>query len=564
MLDGRVIRRMKSRHVAMALVIAALPFAYLDTPAAFAQSIMRTPNLNIDTRIPTINPNVAPRIDPNIAGRANVVTGVDRTPPTTSTARIQRINPNSTMPHAHYSPNLHPVCDADRGSGGECTSGDGGGAGKSAKKKGSSGPRSNAVQAGINLRSFSNQLVAEIDSALTDAQADELARRHGLVRIESQNLPLIGATIGLFRITDNRPADIVSREFAAAAGVRLVQLNFRHWLQDQKAPTEGDPAQYAVAKLRLPQAHQLAHGMNVTIAVIDSGIDTRHPELANTIADSFDALGSKEGPHVHGTGIAGAIAAHARLMGSAPEARILAIRAFAATSGSAESSSYVIIKSLNYAVLHGAQIVNMSFAGPKDPLIERGIIATAERGVLMIAAAGNAGPKSPPLYPAANPNVIAVSGTDSQDRLFAASNRGSHIALAAPGTDVFLPAPDEKYQMTSGTSFSAAYVSGVAALMLERNPALKPNEVRAILVNTARDLGAPGRDDLFGAGEADAFAAVTAAASAPAVPVAAAPGKPAAAPDRNDDSVSRALAGPAAAMASEKSVADEANRPAAQ
>jgi len=63
----------------------------------------------------------------------------------------------------------------------------------------------------------------------------------------------------------------------------------------------------------------------------------------------------------------------------------------------------------------------MSFAGPKDPLIERGIIATAERGVLMIAAAGNAGPKSPPLYPAANPNVIAVSGTDSQDRLFAAS-----------------------------------------------------------------------------------------------------------------------------------------------
>ena len=414
------------------------------------------------------------------------------------------------------------------------------------------------------MRSFANQLVAELDSALTDAQADDLARRHGLVRIESQNFPLIGATIGLFRITDNRPADIVSREFAAAAGVRLVQLNFRHWVQDQKAPTEGDPAQYAVTKLRLPQAHQLAHGMNVTIAVIDSGIDARHPELANTISDSFDALGSKEGPHVHGTGIAGAIAAHARLMGSAPEARILAIRAFAATAGSAESSSYVIIKSLNYAVLHGAQIVNMSFAGPKDPLIERGIIATAERGVRMIAAAGNAGPKSTPLYPAANPKVIAVSGTDAQDRLFAASNRGSHIALAAPGTDVFLPAPDGKYQMTSGTSFSAAYVTGVAALMLERNPALKPNEVRAILVNTARDLGAPGRDDLFGAGEADAFAAVTAATSAPAVPVAAVPDKPAVTPDRNDDSVSRALAGPAAAMASEKSVRDEANRPAAQ
>src|SRR5882724_295137 len=113
MLDGRVNRRINSKHVAMAFVIAALPFAYLDTPAAFAQSIMRTPNLNIDTRIPTINPTVAPRVDPNIAGRANVVTSVDRGPQrvntVTSTMRIQRINPNSTMPHVRYSPNLYPA-----------------------------------------------------------------------------------------------------------------------------------------------------------------------------------------------------------------------------------------------------------------------------------------------------------------------------------------------------------------------------------------------------------------------------------------------------------------------
>ncbi len=121
---------------------------------------------------------------------------------------------------------------------------------------------------------------------------------------------------------------------------RTVQPNFRYVLQDQKAvPSEGDPAQYALAQLRLPQAHTLAHGMNVTIAVIDSGIDANHPELANSIADTFDALGSKEGPHVHGTGIAGAIAAHAKLMGSAPEVRILAIRAFGAASGGAESTS---------------------------------------------------------------------------------------------------------------------------------------------------------------------------------------------------------------------------------
>jgi subtilisin family serine protease len=578
MLDGRINRRMKSRHVAMALVIAALPLAYLDMPAALAQNMnmMRTPNVNIGTRAPNINPNVTSRIDTNIAGRTNIVTGVDRTPsrvmltPTTSRPTA-RPNPNATMPHARY--NLYPACEAaNRDSNGECigksvdsAGGKGGSSGKSAKK--GKGGGSNTTQAGVNLRYFPNQLVAEIDGALTDAQADELARRHGMVRIESQNFPLIGATIGLFRITDNRPIDVVRREFAAEAGVREIQFNFRYWVQDRKT-SEGDPAQYAVKKLRLPQAHTLAHGMNVTIAVIDSGIDVKHPELANTISDSFDALGSKEGPHVHGTGIAGAIAAHARLMGSAPEARILAIRAFASASSGAESSSYTIIKSLNYAVLHGAQIVNMSFAGPKDPLIERGIIATAERGVLMIAAAGNAGPKSPPLYPAANPNVIAVSGTDSQDRLFPASNRGAHIALAAPGSDIFLPAPHGKYQMTSGTSFSAAYVSGVAALMLERNPALKPNDVRAILEKTARDLGVPGRDELFGAGQADAFAAVTAAVGSPAVPMAAAPPKPAAPANGNDVSVSRALSGQATSqgtsIASEKAAVSDVNRPAAQ
>jgi hypothetical protein len=268
MLDDRVNRRMKSGHVAMALVVAALPFAYLDVPTARAQSIMRTPNLNIDTRIPTINPNIAPRIDPNIAGRANVVTSVDRVPPRVN---IQRVNPNSTMPYARYSPNLSAACEsAYRDSSGECSgkpadSSGGGGGGKSPRKGKGNSPSSNTSLASNAQTSFPNHLVAELDGALTDVQADELARRHGLVRIESQNFPLIGATIGLFRITGNRPADVVSRELVAD-GVRSVQLNFRYRLQDQKVPTEGDPAQYAVAKLRLPEAHQLAHGMNVTIS----------------------------------------------------------------------------------------------------------------------------------------------------------------------------------------------------------------------------------------------------------------------------------------------------------
>jgi subtilisin family serine protease len=208
----------------------------------------------------------------------------------------------------------------------------------------------------------------------------------------------------------------------------------------------------------------------------------------------------------------------------------------------------------------------MSFAGPKDALIERGISAIAGKGIVMVAAGGNAGPKSPPLYPAANSEVIAVSATDAQDKVFFASNRGAYIAISAPGVDVLLPAPDEKYQMTSGTSFSAAYVSGLAALILERNPALRPDELRAILTTTAQDLGPPGRDDQFGAGEADAFAAVTAVATPPAAPVAAVSDAPAAdkLSDRPEIPVTRDLNEPAATMASGKSTVGEGGRPAAQ
>jgi hypothetical protein len=555
MAHDRVNWRMKTRRAALALTVAVLPFAYQGGSAVQAQSIMRSPNLNIQSRIPTINPTV-PRIDPNIAGRA--VTGIARTPNLRTYPACSYAYRNSDGECSNK-----PVLSSDSGG----TGGSGGASGKNKGKNKSSGPRRIVAQTALNLPANTGEIVAEIDASLSVTQADELARRHRLVRLRSQKFPLIGATIGLFRITDRRSVQTVSRELATEASIRSVQLNFRHFLQEEKAAlTEGDPAQYALAKLRLPEAHTLAYGANVTVAVIDSGVDLKHPELANAIADSFDALGSKEGPHVHGTGIAGAIVSHARLMGSAPAARILAIRAFAAAPNGGESTSFVILKALDYAAAHGAQIVNMSFAGPNDALIERGISAAVAKGIVMVAAAGNAGAKSPPLYPAANRSVIAVGATDAQDRLFAASNRGGHIAVSAPGVDIFLPAPDEKYQMASGTSFSAAYVSGLAALLLERNPGLKPDEVRAILMKTARDLGAPGRDDLFGAGEADAYAAVSAVAPAPATPLATVSDKPAGeiVPDRQDAPATRALNQPPAAMASDKSAVGEADRPAAR
>src|SRR5262249_10646679 len=268
--------------------------------------------------------------------------------------------------------------------------------------------------------------------------------------------------------------------------------------------------QYAVAKLQLQQAHTLATGAKVLIAVIDSGIDVTHPELAGMIAQIYDATGIGEKPHRHGTGIAGAMVAHARLTGTAPGAQILSVQAFAPINGKDQGTTFGILKGLDWAVAQGARIINMSFTQPHDRAEGRSFAAAYAKGVVLIAAAGNAGPKAAPLYPAADPNVIAVTATDADDKLFTGANRGRHIAVAAPGVDVVLPGLDATYQISTDTSFAAAEVSGPVALLLERKPALDPASVRRILMSTARDLGAKGIDPLFGAGLVDAYQAVRA------------------------------------------------------
>jgi subtilisin family serine protease len=127
---------------------------------------------------------------------------------------------------------------------------------------------------------------------------------------------------------------------------------------------------------------------------------------------------------------------------------------------------------------------------------------------VLIAAAGNAGPKSPPLYPGADPNVIAVTATDVNDNLFSGANRGRYIAVAAPGVDILVPAPDNTYQLTTGTSVASAEVSGLAALLIERNPTLTPEDVRKILTSSAHRLSAKDRDDDFGSGLIDPSKAI--------------------------------------------------------
>jgi subtilisin family serine protease len=360
-------------------------------------------------------------------------------------------------------------------------------------------------------------VVISLPSHLSRSALDALASRHGLTRLESQSIGLTGTTFHRWGIADQRSVAEVVRALEADGAVRAAQPNYRFTLQ-QDPPAAMPPTawQYALAKLRLPEAHRFATGDNVLVAVIDSAVDTSHPEIVGMVAGSFDALNSRDGPHSHGTAMAGAIIAKANLRGVAPAARILAIRAFDGSGTGSEGTTVTIVRSIDWAVARGARVLNMSFAGPNDPQLASALAAARQKGVVLVAAAGNAGPKSPPLYPAADPNVIAVTATDADDKLLRAANRGRYIALAAPGADILAPAPHARYQTTSGTSIAAAHVSGIAALLLERKPGLTPDAVRKILLSAAADLGSRGRDDEFGAGLADAYRAVSSLQGGPA------------------------------------------------
>jgi subtilisin family serine protease len=184
------------------------------------------------------------------------------------------------------------------------------------------------------------------------------------------------------------------------------------------------------------------------------------------------------------------------------------VHAFSTSVATPESTTFNILKGINWAVGQGTRVINMSFAGPKDPSLERALKAASDRNTVLIAAAGNAGPKSPPLYPGADPNVIAVTATDIDNKLFPGANRGKYISVAAPGVDILVPAPENTYQITTGTSVAAAEVSGIVALLLERNPKLTPADIRRILQASARRLGAGERDDNFGSGLIDPLKAL--------------------------------------------------------
>ncbi len=332
------------------------------------------------------------------------------------------------------------------------------------------------------------EIIVLVATANADQISARLARDFNVIADPGQPIALLGATVLRLRLVDNRPLEALLAALTADPDVELAQPNYEYQASEQGAAAATRLPQYAPSKLRLREAHRLARGTGVKVAIIDTAIEAAHPELAGSIAGRFQIAGNAQPkPEAHGTAIAGIVGAHAMLTGTAPAAKLLSVPAFSGEGATpAQSTSLILLKGIDWAFASGAKVMNMSFTGPSDPLLERIIKAGAGKGAIFVAAAGNGGPKSPPLYPAAYPEAIAVTATDERDALYADANRGAYIAVAAPGVDIIVPTPGGAYDLKSGTSMAAAHVSGIIALMLERDGSLDWKKASAALSASAR------------------------------------------------------------------------------
>lgn len=266
--------------------------------------------------------------------------------------------------------------------------------------------------------------------------------------------------------------------------------------------------QWALDYLKADTLQALHDASDVTVAVIDSGVQGSHPDLASVlVSDGTDFVkpggnGTADG-NGHGTHVAGIIAAVAGngvgTVGLAKGAKILPIRVL---DDNASGWNSDIAKGIVYAADHGAQVINLSLSSTsKDSVLNAAVQYARSKNVLVVASAGNSRLTGSPIaYPAAFPGVLAVGATDSHGVSAPFSTTGAYVGISAPGVNVLSTYKGSNWTTMSGTSMAAPYVAAAAAVIKSAKSTLAADQISAALTNTAFDKGVPGRDNEYGAG----------------------------------------------------------------
>jgi len=363
--------------------------------------------------------------------------------------------------------------------------------------------------------------------AWADAEGRATAERAMRGRGIDVSRRLYGGRTALVTVPVGESAEAFASRLERLPGVRYAEPDYPVSI----AWTPNDPYFNAVApaltqwgpkRIAAESAWNAALGTGVTIAIIDTGVDLDHPDLAAKLdtANDYDFVNGRtsaqddNGHGSHCAGIAGALTNNGiGVAGMAPGATILPIKTL---DSAGNGSSAMLAAGIRYAVDHGADVVSMSLGGASpSQTLEDAVAYAHAHGVVLVAATGNT--NSGVFYPAAYPEVIAVGATDVTDVRATYSNKGPEIDVMAPGGTSASPivsAVVDAYGVKHGTSMATPHVAGVVALMLSEDAAATPAEITDALARTSRDLGLPGHDVLNGFGLINAAYALTALTSA--------------------------------------------------
>lgn len=348
-----------------------------------------------------------------------------------------------------------------------------------------------------------------IGTGLTAEQRDSL-KRQGFEEVSQTNMPSLGMNVVTLRPPKNMPLSVVNelmREQRIIGGFHKNETYVIYAPSDDSTETrDATPhpgprtgqcrEDRCYGRTAICWNEDFAHkARHKRIGIIDTTIDVSHPAFAGrTIkVGTFVASVNRNASDWHGTAVLSILAGSpdGGVPGLAPDAEFYAAEAFHTDSdGVATTDTASLLKALEWLEGNHVTLINMSFSGPKDPLVEQAIKRMRKRGTTFVAAAGNFGPTAPASYPAAYDGVIAVTAINKDGANYFAANRGTYIDVAAPGVKVWTALPDGKEGFRTGTSFAAPFVTGLLAAFDIKSHSQLP----------AYDLGPPGDDQIFGRG----------------------------------------------------------------
>ena len=300
----------------------------------------------------------------------------------------------------------------------------------------------------------------------------QLARSHGLTLGEAWPVPAAAVDCYVMRLGPEQSTAAVAEALSRQPGVAWAQPMHLYRARGPIPPGPGaapaadplEPLQPAAREWRLAELHRVATGRDVRVAVIDSAVDARHPDLQTQIATREDFIEpAARAGETHGTAVAGLIAARAGngqgIVGIAPQARLMALRACReGRAGATGCTTLALAKALQYALEQTADVINLSLAGPPDRLLAQLLDAARQHGAAVVAPRDATRPDGG--FPASHPGVLSVveEGTPPAG------------AWSAPGRDLPTTVPGGGWGLVSGPSYAAAQVSGLVALLRERQP----------------------------------------------------------------------------------------------